>query len=153
MKLTVKTMGAIVMVKVEGSSLAEEVEMRNKLQALGVPCTPIEFEGSAENCLDYITGKSESELDEVEDEDDEKFYVLTDDCGQSLRVDTDEITNYVYRQSEGEEDALGWIDVYDLVAEYIGDIPEVTDADMDFLKDSEQLYGLTDIVYDRIYAE
>lgn len=150
MKLTVMTMG---MVKVEGSSLAEEIEMRNKLQALGVPCTPIEFEGSVADCLDYVMGKSESELDEVEDEDDEKFYVLTDDCGQPLRVDTDEITNYVYKWCEGEEDALDWINVYDLVEEYIGDIPGVTDADMDFLEDSEQLNGLTDIVYDRIYAE
>lgn len=150
MKITVMANG---MVKVEGSSLAEEVEMRNRLQVLGVPCTPIEFEGSAEDCLDYITGKSESELDEVENEDDEKFCVLTDDCGQPLRVDTDEITNYVYKQCEGEEDALDWIDVYDLVAEYISDIPGVLDTDMDFLEDSEQLNGLTDIIYDRIYAE
>lgn len=145
MKLTVMTMG---MVKVEGSSLAEEMEMRNKLQALGVPCTPIEFEGSVDDCLDYVMGKSESELDEAED--DVNFHVLTDDRGQPLRVDVDEITNYVYKLSEGEVDALEWIDVYDLVAEYISDIPGVTDADMDFLEDSEQLDGLTDIVYDRM---
>jgi hypothetical protein len=62
MKISVMANG---MVKVEGSTLAEEVEMRNKLQAQGKTCTPIEYEGSVQGCLDWIMGKSESELDEV----------------------------------------------------------------------------------------
>lgn len=151
MKLTVKTMGAIVMVKVEGSSLAEEVEMRNKLQALGVPCTPIEFEGSAEDCLDYITGKSESELDEDEDGDDDDDHVLTDNYGQPHLIKVTDIVEYICENSEEDVDELEGDDVYEMVKDYLYDHLLICGAGMDFFIESGQLEELTDIVCDRLF--
>jgi len=149
MKLTVMVNG---MVKVEGSSLAEEVEMRNKLQVLGVPCTPIEFEGSVENCLDWIMGESESELDEVadEDEDDDDDHVLTDNYGQPHLIKVTDIVEYIYENSEEDVDELEGDDVYEMVKDYLYDHLLICGAGMDFFVESGQLEELTDIVCDRL---
>ena len=143
MKLTVMTMG---MVKVEGSSLAEEMEMRNKLQALGVPCTPIEFEGSVDDCLDYVMGKSESELDEAEDDD---VYILEDENGQELEIEIDEVVDYI--KDEYELDDLDYSDVEEAVQNYLWECPEISEDDFYYLLEStNQVEGLTDKVYDRV---
>ena len=148
MKLTVMTMG---MVKVEGSSLAEEIEMRNKLQALGVPCTPIEFEGSVDDCLDYVMGKSESELDEDEDGDDNDYRVLTDDYGQPHRVDVADIVESIYKNGDEDVYSLEEDDVYEMVKDYLYDHLLICATGMDFFVESGQLEELTDMVCDRLW--
>lgn len=156
MKITVMTNG---MVKVEGSTLAEEVEMRNKLQAQGKTCTPIEYEGSVEDCLDWIMGKSESELDEVEDDDDldeydddyedEDVYVLTDEDGQKLEIEVDEIVDYINEEFDEPSD-LDYSDVEEAVENYLWNRPEITEDDFYYLVESGQTEELTDRVYDRV---
>lgn len=162
MKLTVMTMG---MVKVEGSSLAEEVEMRNKLQALGVPCTPIEFEGSVDDCLEYVMGKSESELDEDEDRDDDAeivesiykdrddddYRVLTDNYGQPHRVNVADIVQSIYENGDKDVYGLEEDDVYEMVKDYLYDHLLICATGMDFFVESGQLEGLTDMVCDRLW--
>ena len=143
------------MVKVEGSSLAEEVEMRNKLQALGKSCIPIEFEGSVENCLDWIMGKSESELDEVEDdaedevEDDVEndIYVLTDEDGQELEIEIDDVFDYIDENYYGEPSDLDWSDMERAIEDYLCERPEVTERDINYLLKSGQIEELTDNIY------
>lgn len=112
MKITVISNG---IVKVEGSSLAEEIEMRNKLQAQGKPCTPIEYEGSLQDCLDWIMGKSESELDEVEDEDYNTAYEIGYDDGYFRRPYNNP---FCYESSESDD----YIDGF-----YNGDIDRTQD--------------------------
>ena len=145
MKITVMANG---MVKVEGSSLAEEVEMRNKLQALGVPCTPIEFEGSVEDCLDYVMGKSENELDEVADVDEDNgVYVLTDEDGQELEIEIDEVIDHIEENFDSEPRCLDWVDIKRAVENYLCDKPEITGKDFVYLTKSGQVDDLTDEVY------
>ena len=141
MKITVMVNG---MVKVEGSSLAEEVEMRNKLQALGVPCTPIEFEGSVTDCLDYVMGKSESKLDEDEDN---GVYVLTDENGQELEIEIDGVIDYIEENFDPEPECLDWVDMKRAVENYLCDKPEITGKDFIYLTKSGQIDDLTDEVY------
>lgn len=144
MKISVMANG---MVKVEGSTLAEEVEMRNKLQAQGKSCTPIEYEGSVQDCLDWIMGKSESELDEVED-DDESVYVLTDEDGQELEIEIDEVVEYI--EDNGYElSDLDSSEVYEAVENYLWEKPEITEDDYYYLIESGQAEELAEKVYDR----
>ena len=163
MKISVMTNG---MVKVEGSTLAEEVEMRNKLQAQGKTCTPIEYEGSVQDCLDWIMGKSESELDEVENEDDldeydddyedeedededNGVYVLTDEDGQELEIEVDEVIDYLDENTfEYKLSDLDWSDVERIVENYLCERPEITERDYDYLSKSGQVEELTDRVYE-----
>lgn len=148
MKLTVMTMG---MVKVEGSSLAEEIEMRNKLQALGVPCTPIEFEGSVADCLDYVMGKSESELDEVADEDEDNgVYVLTDEDGQELEIEIDEVIDYIDEHSSQKLEDLDRLEIEEAVENYLWNKPEITEDDFYYLTEMGQVEELADKVCDRL---
>lgn len=160
MKISVMANG---MVKVEGTTLAEEVEMRNKLQAQGKTCTPIEYEGSVQDCLDWIMGKSESELDEVEDEDDwaddgefdefgnddedEDVYVLNDEDGQELEIEVDEVVDYIEENSYDEPSDLDWSDVERAVEDYLCERPEITERDFNYLLKSGQVEELTDRVY------
>lgn len=147
MKITVMANG---MVKVEGATLAEEVEMRNKLQAQGKSCTPIEYEGSVEDCLDWIMGKSESELDEVEDEDeDEDVYVLTDEDGQELEIEIDEVLDYLAENLSGQKN-VDYSDVEEAVENYLWEKPEITEDDYYYLLESGQAEELTDIFYSRV---
>lgn len=139
MKISVMANG---MVKVEGSTLAEEVEMRNKLQAQGKICTPIEYEGSVQDCLDWIMGKSESELDEVEDED-EDVYVLTDEDGQELEIEIADVIDYI---DENYCD-LDWSDMERAIEDYLCERPEVTERDINYLLKSGQIEELTDNIY------
>lgn len=159
MKISVMANG---MVKVEGSTLAEEVEMRNKLQAQGKTCTPIEYEGSVEDCLDWIMGKSESELDEVEDDDDwtddgefdeygnddedEDVYVLTDEDGQELEIEVDEVIDYLEDKFDEPSD-LDSVEVYEAVENYLWNRPEITERDFYYLVESGQAQGLAEEVY------
>lgn len=146
MKITVMDNG---MVKVEGATLAEEVEMRNKLQAQGKTCTPIEYEGSAEDCIAWLMGKSENELDEVEDEN-EDVYVLVDEDGQELEIEIDEVVDYI--KDEYELDNLVYSDVEEAVQNYLWNRPEISEDDFYYLLDStNQVEGLTDKVYDRLW--
>ena len=144
MKISVMANG---MVKVEGSTLAEEVEMRNKLQAQGKTCTPIEYEGSVEDCLDWIMGKSESELDEVEDDDEDNgVYVLTDEDGQELEIEIDEVIDYIdERYSEPSDFDL--FEVGEIIENYLWNRPEITERDFYYLVDSGQVEELAEIVY------
>ena len=144
MKISVMANG---MVKVEGSTLAEEVEMRNKLQAQGKTCTPIEYEGSVEDCLDWIMGKSESELDEVADEDEDNgVYVLTDEDGQELEIEIDEVIDYIdERYSEPSDFDL--FEVGEIIENYLWNRPEITERDFYYLVDSGQVEELAEIVY------
>jgi hypothetical protein len=161
MKISVMANG---MVKVEGSTLAEEVEMRNKLQAQGKTCTPIEYEGSVEDCLDWIMGKSESELDEVEDEDDldeydddyedeededEDVYVLTDEDGQELEIEIDEVLDYLAEKLSGYKN-VDYSDVEEAVENYLWNRPEITEDDFYYLVESGQVEELTDRFYSRL---
>jgi hypothetical protein len=143
MKISVMANG---MVKVEGSTLAEEVEMRNKLQAQGKTCTPIEYEGSVQGCLDWIMGKSESELDEVADED-EDVYVLTDEDGQELEIEIDDVFDYIDENYYGELSDLDWSDVERAIEDYLCERPEVTERDINYLLKSGQIEELTDNIY------
>lgn len=143
MKISVMANG---MVKVEGSTLAEEVEMRNKLQAQGKTCTPIEYEGSVQGCLDWIMGKSESELDEVEDN---GVYVLTDEDGQELEIEIDEVMDYIEENCCELED-LDWSDVEEAVENYLWEQPEITEDDFYYLVESGQTEELVGKVYDRL---
>lgn len=160
MKISVMTNG---MVKVEGSTLAEEVEMRNKLQAQGKICTPIEYEGSVQDCLDWIMGKSESELDEVEDDDDldeydddyedeedddedEGVYVLTDEDGQELEIEIDEVIDYLEDKFDEPSD-LDSVEVYEAIENYLWNRPEITERDFYYLVESGQARGLAEEVY------
>ena len=147
MKISVMANG---MVKVEGLTLAEEVEMRNKLQAQGKTCTPIEYEGSVEDCLDWIMGKSESELDEVEDDDEDNgVYVLTDEDGQELEIEIDEVIDYIdERYSEPSDFDL--FEVGEIVENYLWNRPEITERDFYYLVDSGQVEELAEIVYNRL---
>ena len=148
MKISVMANG---MVKVEGSTLAEEVEMRNKLQAQGKTCTPIEYEGSVEDCLDWIMGKSESELDEVADEDEDNgVYVLTDEDGQELEIEIDEVIDYIDENYYGEPSDLDWSDVERAVEDYLSERPEITERDFSYLLKSGQVEELTDEVNCRL---
>jgi hypothetical protein len=143
MKISVMANG---MVKVEGSTLAGEVEMRNKLQAQGKTCTPIEYEGSVQGCLDWIMGKSESELDEVADED-EDVYVLTDEDGQELEIEIDDVFDYIDENYYGELSDLDWSDVERAIEDYLCGRPEVTERDINYLLKSGQIEELTDNIY------
>ena len=160
MKISVMANG---MVKVEGSTLAEEVEMRNKLQAQGKTCTPIEYEGSVQDCLDWIMGKSESELDEVEDDDDwaddgefDEFgndedddngvYVLTDENEQELEIEIDDVIDYIDKNYYGEPSDLDWSDVERAVEDYLCGRPEISERDFNYLLKSGQVEELTDEV-------
>lgn len=161
MKISVMTNG---MVKVEGSTLAEEVEMRNKLQAQGKTCTPIEYEGSLQDCLDWIMGKSESELDEVEDDDldeydddyedeededeDEDVYVLTDEDGQELEIEIADVVDYLEDKFDEPSD-LDSVEVYEAVENYLWNRPEVTERDFYYLVESGQAEELAEKVYNR----
>ena len=164
MKISVMANG---MVKVEGSTLAEEVEMRNKLQAQGKTCTPIEYEGSVEGCLDWIMGKSESELDEVEDDDDwtddgefDEFgndededngvYVLTDENEQELEIEIDDVIDYIDENYYGEHSELDWSDTERAVEDYLRGRPEITERDFNYLLKSGQVEELTDEVNCRL---
>lgn len=142
MKISVMANG---MVKVEGSTLAEEVEMRNKLQAQGKTCTPIEYEGSVQGCLDWIMGKSESELDEVEDN---GVYVLTDEDGQELEIEIDEVIDYIDEHSSQELDDLEWLEIEEAVENYLWNKPEITEDDFYYLTETGQVEELADRVSD-----
>ena len=144
MKISVMANG---MVKVEGLTLAEEVEMRNKLQAQGKTCTPIEYEGSVQDCLDWIMGKSESELDEVED-DDESVYVLTDENEQELEIEIDEVVEYI--KDKNYEYDLDLSDAYEAVEDYLWEKPEITEDDYYYLIESGQAEELAEKVYDAL---
>lgn len=144
MKISVMANG---MVKVEGSTLAEEVEMRNKLQAQGKTCTPIEYEGSVEGCLDWIMGKSESELDEVVDN---GVYVLTDEDGQELEIEIDEVIDYIDEHSSQELDDLEWLEIEEAVENYLWNKPEITEDDFYYLTETGQAEELADKVADRL---
>ena len=167
MKISVMANG---MVKVEGSTLAEEVEMRNKLQAQGKSCTPIEYEGSVQDCLGWIMGKSESELDEVEDDDDLdeedddyeeddddddwededddlNGYVLTDEDGQELEIEIDEVVDYINENSYAEPSNLCWSDVERAIEDYLNERSEISERDFDYLLESGQVEELTERVY------
>lgn len=144
MKISVMANG---MVKVEGSTLAEGVEMRNKLQAQGKTCTPIEYEGSVQDCLDWIMGKSESELDEVADNDeDEGVYVLTDEDGQELEIEIDEVIDYLEDKFDEPSD-LDSVEVYEAIENYLWNRPEITERDFYYLVESGQARGLAEEVY------
>lgn len=144
MKISVMANG---MVKVEGSTLAEEVEMRNKLQAQGKTCTPIEYEGSVQGCLDWIMGKSESELDEVEDN---GVYVLTDEDGQELEIEIDEVIDYIDEHSSQELDDLEWLEIEEAVENYLWNKPEITEDDFYYLTETGQAEELADKVADHL---
>ena len=144
MKISVMANG---MVKVEGLTLAEEVEMRNKLQAQGKTCTPIEYEGSVQDCLDWIMGKSESELDEVED-DDESVYVLTDENEQELEIEIDEVVEYI--KDKNYEYDLDLSDAYEAVEDYLWEKPEITEDEYYYLIESGQAEELAEKVYDAL---
>lgn len=146
MKISVMANG---MVKVEGSTLAEEVEMRNKLQAQGKTCTPIEYEGSTQDCLDWIMGKSESELDEVADEDEDNgVYVLTDEDGQELEIEIDEVIDYIDEHSSQTLNDLDWIEIEEAVENYLRNKPEITEDDFYYLTETGQAEELADRVAD-----
>lgn len=146
MKISVMANG---MVKVEGSTLAEEVEMRNKLQAQGKTCTPIEYEGSTQDCLDWIMGKSESELDEVADEDEDNgVYVLTDEDGQELEIEIDEVIDYIDEHSSQTLNDLDWIEIEEAVENYLWNKPEITEDDFYYLTETGQAEELADRVAD-----
>lgn len=146
MKISVMANG---MVKVEGSTLAEEVEMRNKLQAQGKTCTPIEYEGSVQDCLDWIMGKSESELDEVADEnEDNGVYVLTDEDGQELEIEIDEVIDYIDEHSSQTLNDLDWIEIEEAVENYLWNKPEITEDDFYYLTETGQAEELADRVAD-----
>ena len=148
MKISVMANG---MVKVEGSTLAEEVEMRNKLQAQGKTCTPIEYEGSIQGCLDWIIGKSESELDEVADEDEDNgVYVLTDEDGQELEIEIDEVIDYIDEHSSQELDDLDWIEIEEAIENYLWNKPEITEDDFYYLVESGQAEDLASEVSDHL---
>ncbi len=147
MKISVMANG---MVKVEGATLAEEVEMRNKLQSQGKTCTPIEYEGSLQACLNWIMGKSESELDEVKDNDeDDDIYILEDEDGQELEIEINEVVDYI--KDEYELDDLDYSDVEEAVQNYLWERPEISEDDFYYLLEStNQVEELTDKVYDRL---
>lgn len=148
MKISVMANG---MVKVEGSTLAEEVEMRNKLQAQGKTCTPIEYEGSVQDCLDWIMGKSESELDEVADEnEDNGVYVLTDEDGQELEIEIDEVIDYIDEHSSQTLNDLDWIEIEEAVENYLWNKPEITEDDFYYLTETGQAEELADKVADHL---
>lgn len=145
MKISVMTNG---MIKVEGSTLAEEVEMRNKLQAQGKSCTPIEYEGSVQDCLDWIMGKSESELDEVKDEVDNGSYVLTDENEEELEIEIDDVIDYIDENCyDLGVDDIGLDEVGEAVENYLWNRPEVTEKDFYYLVESGQVEELAEKVY------
>lgn len=182
MKMTVMANG---MVKVEGSTLAEEVEMRNKLQAQGKTCTPIEYEGTVQDCLDWIMGESESELDDIEDEDYDDDYEDEDDdyedddededyedededeepdfidnewdgdicyivdrCGQTLPLNTFKILIKLKEDNPKRElGSYNWKEIYDFVTDYLRNRSEITEDDLNYMDDTDQIEHITDHVW------
>lgn len=159
MKISVMANGTV---KVEGATLAEEVEMRKKLQAQGKSCTPIEYEGSAQDCLAWIMGKSENELDDLEDDDDyedddyenenedDGIYVLTDEDEQELEIKLDEVIDYIEDNSYDELSDLNWSKVEGIIENYLWDRPEISENDFYYLEESGQVEKLADRVYEAL---
>ena len=172
MKMTVMANG---MVKVEGSTLAEEVEMRNKLQAQGKTCTPIEYEGSVQDCLDWIMGESESELDDIDDEDydddyedededyededdDEPDFIdnewdgdicyIVDRYGQTLPLNTFKIIIKLKEENPKKKlNNYNWLEIQNFVIDYLGSRSEITSDDLDYMLDTDQVNHITDHVW------
>lgn len=147
MKITVMDNG---MVKVEGATLAEEVEMRNKLQAQGKICTPIEYEGSAEDCIVWLMGKSEGKVDVADDIDADNFVLLTDEDGQELEIEYDEIIDYLEENIIDDLVCLDWSEMEEAVENYLWERPEITEDDFYYLIDSGQVEELVGEIYSRL---
>jgi len=94
---------------------------------------------------------TESELDEdAEDYEDNGIYVLTDEDGQELEIEIDEVIDYIDEHSSQELDDLEWSEVEEAIENYLWNRSEITENDFYYLDESGQVEELTDRVYYRL---